>query len=39
MTYLVTIVKRGILASQEGDFKRAQQILHLALRQENIFYL
>jgi len=30
---LVTTVKRGILASQEGDLKRAQQILHLALRQ------
>ena len=34
---LVTTVKRGILASQEGDFKRAQQILHLALRQANEF--
>ena len=32
-TSLVTIVKRGILASQEGDLKRAQQILHLGLRQ------
>ena len=30
---LLTTVKRGILASQEGDLKRAQQILHLALRQ------
>jgi len=34
---LVVTVKRGILASREGDHKRAQQIFHLALRQASEF--
>jgi len=32
---LIITIKRGILAAQEGDLKRADQIFHVALKMAN----
>merc|ERR1712121_149391 len=32
---LIITIKRGILAAQEGDLKRSDQIFHLALKMAN----